>query len=141
MKRNFGNFFERWTRGGTKLTDVEFDLLQHAVNSLPPSLRSIVESQFDSYNLVQREVDGRSLNFYRIKGGKVDREGLPLLEMSVEEAPLIRLTATVNGDSKPIHANLHAVTGHVFCMSLNRRAPAKGVVMVLKIKQSWRSNF
>ncbi|MFT3743582.1 MAG: hypothetical protein QM785_04730 [Pyrinomonadaceae bacterium] len=116
MKRNFGNFFERWTRGGARLTDVEFDLLQHAVNSLPPSLRSIVESQFDAYNLVQREVDGRSLNFYQIKGGKVDREGLPLLDMSVEEAPLIRLKATVNGDSEPIHANLHAETDvHFAC--------------------------
>lgn len=127
--------------GGTKLTEVEFDLLQHAVNALPPSLRSIVESQFDAYNLVQREADGRSLNFYRIRGGKTNRDGLPLLDMSVEEAPLIRLTATIDGESKPIHANLHAVTGRVFCMSLNRRIPPKGIVVVSNIKQAWRLNF
>lgn len=58
MKRNYGNFIERLIWGGTKLTNVEFDLLQHLIASLPPSLRSVVERQFDAYNLVQREVDG-----------------------------------------------------------------------------------
>jgi hypothetical protein len=54
-------------------------LLEQLVASLPPPLRSAVESQFDAYNLVQREVDGRALNFYRKKGRKANNmEGLPV---------------------------------------------------------------
>lgn len=142
MKRTFGNFIERILWGGAKLTDVEFEILRHLVSSLPPPLRSVVESQFEAYNLVQREIDGRALNFYRKKRGKVtDMEGLALLDMAVEEAPLIRLTATVAGDIGPVHATLTAVHGRVFCISLNRPVSPNGIVTVSNIKQAWRSNF
>jgi len=66
---------------------------------------------------------------------------LPMLDMDVEEAPLVRLTATVSGDNEPIHATLTAVTGHVFCMALSRAVRAEGTVTVTNIKQAWRSNF
>ena len=142
MKRTFGNFVERMLWGGTKLTDVEFGLLQQLVDSLPPPLRSAVERQFDAYNLVQREVDNRALNFYRKKVGKANNmEGLPLLTMFVEEAPLVRLTVNVSGDSEPLHATLTAVGGRVFCMALSRPLRPDGSVTVSDIKQSWRSNF
>lgn len=133
---------ERLSWGGTKLTDVEFGLLQQLVASLPTPLRSTVEKQFEAYNLVQREVDGRALNFYRKKGGRANNmEGLPLLEMVVEEAPLVRLTASVSGESEPLHATLTAVKGRVFCMALSRAVRARGSVTVSEIKQAWRSNF
>lgn len=142
MKRFLGNFIERLLSGGATLTDVEFDLLQHLVGSLPPSLRSIVEIQFGAYNRVYREIDGRALNFYRLKRGKAaDMEGLPLLDMAVEEATLIRLTATISGDVGPVHATLTTVYGRVFCMSLNRPVSPNGIVTVSNIKQAWRSNF
>ena len=117
-------------------------MLQQLVASLPPPLRSAVERQFEAYNLVQREVDGRALNFYRKKGGKANNmEGLPLLKMAVEEAPLVRLTASVSGDSEPLHATLTAVGGRVFCMALSRPVRPEGSVTVSDIKQAWRSNF
>jgi len=142
MKRTFGNFVERLLWGGTRLTDVEFGLLEQLVASLPPPLRSTVERQFEAYNLVQREVDGRALNFYRKKGGQASNmEGLPLLEMIVDEAPLVRLTASVSGDSEPLHATLTAVKGRVFCMALSRPVRPEGSVNVSDIKQAWRSNF
>ena len=142
MKRTFGNFIERLRWGGTRLTEVEFGLLQQLVVSLPPTLRSVVERQFEAYNLVQREVDGRALNFYRKKEGKSDNmKGLPMLEMIVEEAPLVRLRANVSGDDEPLHATLNAVKGRVFCMALSRPVRAEGSVSVSDVKQAWRSNF
>jgi hypothetical protein len=142
MKRTFGSFITRLLWGGTELTNVEFQLLQHLVASLPSPLRSVVEKQFGAYNLVQREVDGRALNFYRKKGGSASNmEGLPLLDMGVEEAPLVRLSANVAGDAEPLHATLHAVKGRVFCMALNRAVRSEGSVTVSDVKQAWRSNF
>lgn len=142
MKRTFGNFIERLLGGGTKLTDVEFALLQQLIVSLPPPLRSVVESQFEAYNLVQREIDGRALNFYRKKGGRANNmDGLPLLEMTVEEAPLVRLTANISGDSEPLHATLNAISGRVFCMALSRSVRTEGNVTVTDVKEAWRSNF
>ncbi len=142
MKRTIGTVLERLLSGGTTLTQVEFQLLEQLVDSLPPELRSVIEAQFDAYNLVQRESDGRALNFYRKKGGRAnDMEGLPLLDMNVEEAPLVRLTASIAEDPEPLQATLSAVKGRVFCMALSRRARSNGTVTVSDVKQAWRSNF
>lgn len=54
----------RFLRGGVVLGALEGWALQTLVSSLPPELRQIVEAQFQRYVLVQREVDGRALNFY-----------------------------------------------------------------------------
>ena len=142
MKRTFGNFVERLLWGGTRLTDLELELLQHLVVALPPTLRTTVEKQLAAYNLVQREIDGRALNFYRKKAGSANNmDGLPVLEMVVDEAPLVRLTARVSGESEPLHVTLNAVNGRVFCMALSRRVSREGSVTVLDVTQSWRSNF
>lgn len=141
VKRTFGNFFARLASGGTALTPVEFHLLERLVESLPDTLRVTVESQFEAYNLVQREVDGRALNFYRKRLGKVDVRGIPLLDMACEEAPLARLTAKIDGEGEPLHATLTAVAGRAFCIAFNRALPAEGAVAVIDVKQAWRSNF
>ena len=142
MKRTFGNLVERLLSGGTTLTEVEFQLLQQLVGSLPRELGSVVEAQFNAYNLVQRESDGRALNFYRKKGGRANNmEGLPVLDMNVEEAPLVRLTANITDDSEPLHATLTAIKGRVFCMALSRPVRSNGTVTVSNVKQAWRSNF
>jgi hypothetical protein len=133
---------ERLLWGGTTLTEVELQLLQHLVGSLPSELRCVVDAQFNAYNLVQREHDGRALNFYRKKGGRANNmEGLPLLQMTVDEAPLVRLTVTLSGDAEPLHATLNAVGGRVFCIALSRPVGTEGVVTVSDVKQAWRSNF
>lgn len=131
---------ERLLWGGAKLTEVEFGLLQSLVSSLPPPLRATVEAQFEAYNLAQREPDGRALNFYRRKkGGKVDDlEGLPLLNLSVNEAPLVQLKASVVGETMPVHATLIAVNGRAFSLELDRPVPAEGKIIVVDIKKDWR---
>ncbi len=142
MKRIYGNFLQRLAWGGMTLTDVEYELLEQLVASLPPPLRSVVETQCEAYNLVQLEVNRRAINFYRKKAGKANNmEGLPLLQMDVDEAPLIRLTAHVSGDSEPLHAVLNAVSGRMFSMNLSRAIPREGDVTVSDVKQARRSNF
>ena len=142
MKRSFGGVWSRFLHGGVTLTVVESQLLEHLISSLPAPLRTIVEHQFEAYNLAQREIDGRALNFYRRRNGRAnDMEGLPLLEMAAEEAPLVRLTAAIAGETEPVHATLTAINGRVFCMALSRAVPSDAVITVSQVKQAWRSNF
>jgi hypothetical protein len=141
VKRTFGTFLSRLLNGGTSLTPVEYELLTHLVAALPPALRATAESQFEAYNLVQREVDGRALNFYRRKAGRVDLHGLPLFEMTRDEAPLVRLTAKIEGEAEPVHATLNAVAGRAFCIAFSRALPAQGRVSEVGTKDAWRSNF
>ena len=146
MKRRFGSIFTRsFVGSGTTLTDVEHSLTEELISRLPDSLKRIVESQIDVYNLVQREIDGRALNFYRVGLGRSLRMArIPVLEMDSEESPLIRISALVEGDPKPINATLTAVNGRVFCVSFGRRVDrySNGTrVEVTGVKKAWRSNF
>lgn len=149
MKRQFGTLFSRWVRGGVELTPFEWQVLERLVSELPQHLRSIVERQFEEYELVQREIDGRALNFYpsskRLKEARMGIWPLsaPRLQMNCDEAPLIRLTMSVDAPSD-IHAVLHAVKGQVFCVSFNKDVrPFKSAsgLNVVKTTHAWRSNF
>ena len=141
MKRRFGNVVSRLLYGGVILTSVEYALLESLIQGLPDGIRATVEAQFESYNLVQREIDGRALNFYRMIRGRADPGGIPLLKMSGEEAALIRLSAIVASDAQLIHASLTAVAGRAFSIAFSRALPAEGKVHVVKVKQAWRSNI
>jgi len=143
VKRQFGGPVRRLLRGGTTLSDTEHAVLCSLVNTLPPDLRTIVTTQFNSYNLVQREIDGRALNFYRFKNGSpAFTDDLPQLHMKTEESPLIRATLSVEGEPEPLHAVLAAVRGRVFCVSFSR-APSGAArsVRILETEQSWRSSI
>ena len=145
MKRTFGTWATRLLRGGTTLSEAEHHLLSLLVSELPPRLRETVETQFDLYNLVQREVDRRSLNFYRVR---IWRGGLlpvtPALRGKLEVAPLVRLSMKVHGESKLLHAVLTAVSGHAFSVSFDRavsRASGPTDYSIEKVTQAWLSNF
>lgn len=146
MKRHFGNLFTRLAWGGTTLTPIEHAVLRALVEALPHELRLVVEAQFDAYNLVQREFDGRALNFYRKKDGKPNNmTGLPMLKQQQrEDAPLIRIKALVGTSQEPLHAVLTAVGGRAFCVSFNRSIGWKErakPIQIEKVVQAWRSNF
>jgi hypothetical protein len=137
MKTTFGSPFSRILGASTTLTAFERTVLERLVAALPDFLRETVEAQFESYVLVQREVDGRALNFYPRKGAT-----LPLLRMAVEQAPLIRLSLSVNG--RLVHAVLAAVGGRAFCVSFGEDARPFGPytsIDVVDITRSWKSNF
>lgn len=135
----------RLCRGGATLSAAEYRLLCLLVAALPAHLRDIVERQFDAYNLVQREADGRALNFYRVQpwSNKVLSVS-PLLTSKANEAPLVRIGIDVAGDGEPLHAVLTAVDGRVFCVSFNRVIPknlSPDSISVRSVTQAWRSNF
>lgn len=145
MKSTFGSWFLRLMRGGDALSQAERQLVQVLVEHLPPELKEVVESQFDEYNLVQREVDGRALNFYRVaswRGGLL--EPSRRLNLKTDDAALVRISATVGDSAKPIHAVLHAVGGRAFCVTFSARVPGgrhAGRVVVIKVTEAWRSNL
>jgi hypothetical protein len=143
VKRDFGNLVTRMLRGGVRLTDAEYFLLSALVERLDPKIRDIIESQFEQYNLVQREVDGRALNFYRVQlGRRAPMEVEPCLHMTAVESPLIKIAVAAPGHGKPLHAVLTAVRGRAFCVSTDRTPPAPRFepdVTVVSSTQSWRS--
>jgi hypothetical protein len=144
MKRQFGNRLTRLLSGGAVLCPAENALLDAMVTALPPAMRAVVEAQFDAYNLVQREVDGRALNFYRKARGAVTSEGLPLLSLKAQEAPLVRLTVRVGDSVAPVHAVLTAVDGRAFSLTTDRALEAEergGAVVVERVLDAWRSNI
>ena len=145
VKRTFGNWITRLLRGGHTLTDAEHRLLCLLIGELPPHLREAVERQFQSYNLAQREIDGRALNFYRVRLG---RSGVlpvtPRLTSKLDVAPLVRIRATVVGEVEPLHAVLTAVSGRAFSVSFSRAVSERvkpEALSVDKVTQAWKSNL
>ncbi len=143
MKRSYGSWLLRALRGGAVLTAGEQALLATLVAELPAHLRNVVEAQFDEYNLVQREVDGRALNFYKVSFFSFAPQPVSqVLESKRNEAPLVRL-AVQTGEPEPLHATLTAVNGRVFCASFSKRVPRSlgHEFKVSKVVHAWKSNF
>lgn len=146
MKRHFDTLLTRSFLGtGTSLTEVEHRIAEELIASLPEWLRTTVDIQMDAYNLVQREVDGRALNFYRKRSGRgACMSGFPKIEMHGDEAPLARVTVRVGDEGQTVHATLNAVAGRVFCIAFSSRVdalPAGTKLSVTDRKEAWRSNF
>ena len=135
----FGNWLTRALRGGITLYPAEQWLLAQLVAALPEHLEATVQAQLRSYNLAQREIDGRAINFYR-RPALLPQ--MPPLPMSVAETPLIRLTGSA-GSAEPVHATLNAVSGRVFCMALNRSVQgiSPSDLNIVQVTDAWRSNF
>jgi hypothetical protein len=144
MRTQFGTPLSRLLRGGVVLSELESWALRALVSSLPAELKQVVETQFQRYVLVQREVDGRALNFYPRRSELKGRLNAPLLQMDREDAPLVRIKISVANPYGTLHAVLSAVLGRVFCVSFNQDvrpfAGASGFE-VQDVEQSWRSNF
>jgi len=142
VKRSYGSWLLRLLRGGVMLSAGEQQVLALLVAELPPHLRAVAEAQFAEYNLVQREVDGRALNFYKV--GLFSMAPLPvsqLLKSKQEEALLIRVGVQM-GEPDPLHATLTALNGRVFCAAFSRRVPeTQHGFKVSEVVHAWKSNF
>ena len=144
MRTQFGTRLSRFLRGGVALSALEGWTLQTLVLALPSGLRQIVESQFQRYVLVQREVDGRALNFYPRRREMKAGLSAPALQMEGEEAPLVRIKFSIAGHGRSLYAVLAAVLGRAFCVSFNsdvRPFAAASEFKLENVEQSWRSNF
>lgn len=122
MKRQFGSLLSRLIGRSTSLSDLEHQIVESLVDQLPPELQSIAAQQFEAYDMVQREVDGRALNFYFATGSQRPLDhGVPAFEQRLAEAKLMRAEYSVGEDTAPIHAVLTAVSGRVFCVTFSRQ--------------------
>ncbi len=142
IKRKFGGMLARLLRNGVTLTAAEYAVLCSLVDALPAELRSTVKSQLEAYNLVQREADGRALNFFRFKNGSISFvDDLPQIDMRADGDDLVRARLCISGDPEPYYVALSAVQGRLFTLSFSR-APgvhAGRTVQVLDIEQAWRA--
>lgn len=144
IKRDFGTTLGRLINGGVQLTCAEHSLLSALVDALPPELRSIVELQFQQYNLAQREPDQRALNFYVKSSGLQGKSDFPLIKHKGVEAPLVRVKASFQSSTQDIHAVLTCVDGRAFQVTLDRRISVEEHLQhakVLSTVEAWRSNF
>lgn len=144
MKTQFGNVFTRILWGGTSLNPFELTVLGSLIEQLPPSLRMPLLGQMDHYNLVQREHDGRALNFYKKARGKVTRDGLPLLPLKSGEVALIKVAFNLQSSHALFHATMTAVNQRFFCCSFShdtRPLSRVDVASVERVTESWRSNI
>jgi hypothetical protein len=144
VKTIFGNLFTRLLWGGDSLTRLETTVLVRLVETLPPELRSPVIEQIDAYDLVQREVDGRALNFYQKQSRKDARAGWPALAIKPGEVVLLKMAFSIPQLAKPLHATMTAVDGRFFCLNFNKdlRPFADTLdIEVRTVKDSWRSNY
>jgi len=74
----------------------------------------------------------------------VRSEGLPLLPLKEQEAPLIRLSARIEGSPEPVHAVLTAVFGRAFSLTMDRALGLRErerIVKVERVVNAWRSNL
>ena len=130
MKLEFGSWLQNLWFGGVNLLSIEKILLGKFLEYLPVGIRQTVEKQIDQYNLVQREIDGRTVNFYYKKflGSKVN---IPVLSTKVIEAKLLSLKFKILDEDKNLHANFWSVNGKFFCMNFSQdMRPFKNVEQV-----------
>jgi hypothetical protein len=140
MRQLLRKLFDR----GTDLTLLEAALLRQMVAALPDPLRSPVQAQMDACNLIQREIDGRALNFYRMVRGKPSREGLPALPIKPGEVVLLKAGFQIPGHGTLFHATLNAVNRQFFCLSLSHdltQYAKENAVIMQETTPSWRSNL
>lgn len=147
MKLEFGGLLRRLFFGGVRLLPIEQALMTAMIEALPPPLQQAVQQQIDAYNLVQREADGRALNFYRMVGRKASRDGIPPLPIQRGDVPLLHITfalaehdasaqgavrqgdveeqamrqadTTPTRDRASMHATMYAIDQHLFCITFS----------------------
>jgi hypothetical protein len=140
-KTQFGTFWQRLWRGGVRLFPLEERLLEALLGHMPTPFLAPLQAQLDAYNLAQRQVDGRALNLYRMKGRRVARDDLPPLPCRMGETKLLRFQAVLP-NSEAIHVAFWAVDRYLFGFDTDRDIRPFGTIEQFEIshlRQSWRS--
>lgn len=144
MKTLFGNVFTRILWSGASLNPIELAVLSSLIEHLPTSLHLPLLGQMDQYNLVQREHDGRALNFYKKVHGKVTCDGLPLLPLKSGEVALVKISFILQSSPSLFHATMTAVNQRFFCCGFSedtRPLSRVSISSVARVTESWRSNI
>ena len=127
---------------GVKLNSFELKVLGLGLKNLPDDLASIIRLQIEQYNLVQREIDSRAINFYRKSSlfGGVESIS-PILELKQNDVPIIKLEIKTE-KHKSVHAVFHAVNGRFFCITFSistEELKHTKIVELVAVTKSWRS--
>lgn len=80
---------------------MEAQALHLSLRELPPDFRTVIHRQLSAYTLVQREIDGRALTFYRTRGFKVVRGGRPALPLAPGAVTRLAVTSPPPSGSSP----------------------------------------
>ena len=123
---------------------IEKQVLQQLIQALPQILRTPIEAQLNAYNLVQREIDGRALNFYRKKLRHLVRDDMPPLPVKTGEIKLLGLSFSISDFTQKIHATATAIDKYFFCISFShdlRPFATHNIITIVDVTQSWRSNI
>ena len=140
-----GSFLRRFILGGTQLNKFENFCLSKLVELLPKEIKEILIAQLYTINLVQREVGGRTLNFYATKLGRVNWKNTPLFSTRKSEVKLLKLELEMQ-NKKKVHVNFWVVNGIFFqitfsSMESTYSGAVEENITINKVKQSWRSDI
>ena len=144
VKTKFGTIFTRLLGSGVALNPLEIEVMHRLFDGLPLPIRAPAIEQLELYNLVQREYDGRALNFYRKVNGKVSLADLPKLPIRPGEVVLLRMAFLLEGGGERFHATMTAVNQRFFCMSFGsdtRPLVNRHIASVERVVDSWRSSL
>jgi len=133
--------FLRVLRGGTRPTSFEKLCIEACLTHLPEQIKEIANSQLAQYNLIQREIDGRALNFYRVVRFNKIAEPTNLLPIKSKDCVLLKLEVETDTQEK-LNVTLHATSYRIFCIQFSRSVSKpktiKGI-SITKCTQSWRN--
>jgi hypothetical protein len=136
--------WNRLLRGGVPLTRFERFLLAGLVQHVPAELAAAIRQQWRGLNLIQRGVDWKEVNFYRLVRGRVDREGLPRLPVRDGEVKLLSLALQPAGNAAMLHVNFWSVDGWFFNFNADRSLEPfrdADAMDVASVEHSYRSNL
>lgn len=133
--------FLRILRGGTRPTSFEKLCIESCLTHLPEQIKDVANSQLAQYNLIQREIDGRALNFYKIVRFNQISEPSNLLPIKSKDCVLLKIEIETDTQEK-LNVTLHATGYRIFCIQFSRSVSnLKSIkeISVTKCTQSWRN--
>jgi hypothetical protein len=120
MSKQFSNLLFNLMHNGKSISLIENKLLEILFQNLPDFVFPTINEQFKKYNLLQREIDFKETNFYRIKKGKVFTEDFPKLKTNKQEFKLMEIKFRVNKIDDEYIAEYWVVNNLFFCISFNK---------------------
>ena len=120
MSKQFSNLLLNLMHNGKSISLLENKLLEILFQNLPDFIFSTIKEQFKKYNLLQREIDFKEINFYRIKKGKVFTEDFPKLKTNRQEFELMEIKFKVIKNDAAYIAKFWVVNNLFFCISFNK---------------------
>ena len=138
------SLWTRLLRGGVSLTALDRFLLRMLEQHVPAEMATALRQQWRGLNLIQRSPDWRELRFYRLVGGRVNRDELPKLPVRDGEVRLLSVALLPLRDAEVLNVNFWAVDGWFF--SLNSDRPLRpfrelGQTAIEGVEHSYRSNL